>query len=356
MGIPGARLRPAGFRCLAAPQAAHGAGRAAWRSGGHHCAGADAGCCPGDRARLRSGPRDLLHGGDTRTQSLGHRPGHGRRRPADFFAPGSALSGLGPAPGPRQRGVGRTSCHDRRTPCRDHRLAYRKFNPAGSGPGRAAAGPSGRPDRDGRAAADRPRTARHRGAQHRHHRDPGRRGPQGLRRQSRRRARRPGRHRGHQPGDAVRAAADGDRAAARRAGTRAGAGTAGPGARAGRNRAAGRHDAGRGRAGRRGLARQPGAAPGRHRPVGVPHYPGGRHQRGPPRRHRPVPGLDRPAGRAAVDRGHRRRARRQCGRVRLRDHRHARARRAARRRLLASPRPGGGFRVAARLPVPVPAR
>ena len=48
---------------------------------------------------------------------------------------------------------------------------------------------------------------------------------------------------------------------------------------------------------------------------------------------------DRPAGRAAVDRGHRQRARRQRGRDRLRDHRHARARRAARRRLLGRPAP-----------------
>ena len=81
-------------------------------------------------------------------------------------------------------------------------------------PGRAAACSGGRPGRDGGAAADRPRTARRRGAQHRHHRYPGRRGPEGVRRKARRGARRPGRHRGHQQGDAVRAAADGDRAAA----------------------------------------------------------------------------------------------------------------------------------------------
>ena len=43
---------------------------------------------------------------------------------------------------------------------------------------------------------------------------------------------------------------------------------------------------------------------------------------------------DRPAGRVPVDRGHRQRARRQHDRDWLRDHRHARARRAARRRLL----------------------
>ena len=91
------------------------------------------------------------------------------------------------------------------------------FDPAGTGPGRAGARPGSRPGRDGGTAADRPRTARHRGAQHRHHRDPGRLGPQGLRRPPRRGARRPGRHRGHQQGDAVRTAADGDRAAARRA-------------------------------------------------------------------------------------------------------------------------------------------
>ena len=65
---------------------------------------------------------------------------------------------------------------------------------------------------------------------------------------------------------------------------------------------------------------------------------------------------DRPAGRAAVDRGHRQRARRQhaagtgYGITGMRE-------RAA---LLggdfsAGPRPGGGFRVAARLPLPAPA-
>jgi hypothetical protein len=341
VGIPGVYLRPAGFRCPAAPQATHGAGRDAWRIAGHHGTEADnAGERPADPARRRSRHRDLLHSGDTHTHSLGHWPGHGRRRAADS---GSRRPQSGPVPGRPSR-------------CHDHCLAYRTFDPAGTGPGRAAAGPGGRPDRDGRAAADRSRTARHRGAQHRHHRDPGRRGQQGLRRPSRRGAQRPGCHRGHQQGDAIRTAADGDRAAAHRAGPRAGAGTARPGARPGRHRAAGRHDPGRGRAGRRGLARQPGAAPGGHRPVGVPHHPGGGHQRGPPCRHQPVPCVDRPAGRAAVDRGHRQRARRQRDRDRLRDHRHARTRRAARRRLLGRPRPGGGFRVAARLPVPAPAR
>src|ERR1039457_1282519 len=118
-----------------------------------------------------------------------------------------------------------------------------------------------------------------------------------------------------------------------RAGARGGPAPARPGAGPGRHRPAARHDPGSGRAGRRGLARQPGAAPGRHPPVSVPHHPGGRHQRGPPRQHGPVPGLDRPAGRAAVHRGHRQRVRRQRGRYRLRDHRHARTRRAARRRL-----------------------
>ena len=63
-----------------------------------------------------------------------------------------------------------------------------------------------------------------------------------------------------------------------------------------------------------------------------------------PCRHQPVPGLDRPAGRVPVDRGYRQRARRpgqqdQSGRDRLRDHRHARARHAARRRLLGWPAP-----------------
>ena len=246
MGIPGVYLRPAGFRCPAAPQAAHRCGRDAWRVGGHHGDAGDAGERPADRARRRSGHRDLLHSGDTPTQSLGHWPGHGRRQPADS---GSRRPRSGPVPG-------------RRGTCHDHCLAHRTLDPAGPGPGRAAAGSGGRPDRDGGAAADRPRTARHRGAQHRHHRDPGRCGPQGLRRPSRRGARRPGRHRGHQQGDAVRTAADDDRAAARRAGTRAGPGAAGPGTRPGRPRAAGRHDPGRGRAGRRGLARQPGAAPG----------------------------------------------------------------------------------------------
>src|SRR5579859_1649811 len=93
------------------------------------------------------------------------------------------------------------------------------------------------------------------------------------------------------------------------------------------------------------MARQQGTAPAGHRPVGVPHHPGGGHQRGPARGHGPVPGLDRPAGRVPVDRGHRQRARRpgqqdRHGQHRLRDHRHARARRAARRRLLgrAAPR------------------
>src|SRR5271170_1282472 len=57
-----------------------------------------------------------------------------------------------------------------------------------------------------------------------------------------------------------------------------------------------------------------------------------------------MPGVHRPAGRAAVHRGHRQRTRRQRawwrgGRDRLRDHRHARARRAARRRLLGRPAP-----------------
>ena len=46
-----------------------------------------------------------------------------------------------------------------------------------------------------------------------------------------------------------------------------------------------------------------------------------------------------PGGWAAVDRGHRRRARRHHGRDRLRDHRHARARRTARGRLLGLPAP-----------------
>ena len=336
MGIPGARLRPAGFRAPAAPQAAHGAGRAARRIGGRHGAEvAGTGEHPADRGRLRSGHRDLLHSGNTHPQGLGNRRSHGQRRPADP-APGSALSGHAPG---RHRAAGRSTGHDRRAPRHDHCLAHRELDPAGTRPGRAGPRPGSRPGRDGGTAADRPRTARHRGAQHRHHRDPGRLGPQGLRRPSRRGARRPGRHRGHQPGDTVRTAADGDRAAARRPGTRAGAGTAGPGARPGRHRPAGRHDPGRGRAGRRGLARQPGAAPGRHRRLGVPHHPGGRHQRGPPRRHQPVPGLDRPAGRAAVDRGHRQRARRQRGRDRLRDHRHAGARHAARRRLLRRPAP-----------------
>src|SRR5271154_255435 len=48
----------------------------------------------------------------------------------------------------------------------------------------------GRAGRVGGAAADRPRPARHGGAQHRRHRDPGGRGPPGLRRQPRRGARR----------------------------------------------------------------------------------------------------------------------------------------------------------------------
>ncbi len=141
-------------------------------------------------------------------------------------------------------------------------------------------------------------------------------------------------------------------------GTRAGAGAAGPGARPGRHRAAGRHDPGRGRAGRGGMARQPGAAAGGHRPVGVPHHPGGGHQRGPPCRHGPVPGLrstsrtgscrsrSPTAGAAAAPA-----AGTGYGITGMRE-------RAA---LLggdfsAGPRPGGGFRVAARLPVPAPAR
>jgi ATP-binding cassette subfamily B protein len=53
-------------------------------------------------------------------------------------------------------------CHDRRTPGHNHCLAHRKLDPAGTGPGRTGPRPGHRPDRDGGAAADRPRTARHR--------------------------------------------------------------------------------------------------------------------------------------------------------------------------------------------------
>ena len=73
-------------------------------------------------------------------------------------------------------------------------------------------------------------------------------------------------------------------------------------------------------------------------------------------RHQPVPGRDRPAGRAAVDRGHRQRPRRQHGGDRLRDHRHARARRTARRRLLGRPAPPRGLPRHRRLPLPTPGR
>src|SRR6266516_4401802 len=80
-------------------------------------------------------------------------------------------------PPERQPGGAHTLRHDRRTPGHDHCLAHRELDPAGAGPDRAGPGPGHRPDRDGGAAADRPRTARHRGAQHRRHRDPGRLGP-----------------------------------------------------------------------------------------------------------------------------------------------------------------------------------
>src|SRR5580658_4963320 len=55
VGIPDTWLRPAGCRLAAAPLAAGGAGRDAWRIGGEHGAAAETVVHAG-RARLRGGP------------------------------------------------------------------------------------------------------------------------------------------------------------------------------------------------------------------------------------------------------------------------------------------------------------
>ena len=140
-------------------------------------------------------------------------------------------------------------------------------------------------------------------------------------------------------------------------GSRAGAGAAGPGTRPGQHRAAGRHDPGGGRAGRGGMARQPGATAGRldhlsafrivqEAVTNVVRHAG---------TDRCLVWIDQQDGQLAIEVTDSGRGGSAAGTgygiTGMRE-------RAA---LLggdfsAGPRPGGGFRVAARLPVPAPAR
>ena len=167
------------------------------------------------------------------------------------------------------------------------------------------------------------------------------------------------RHRGHQQGGAVRPAADDDRAGAARSRYRRAEAPLWPGARPGRHRAAGRRDPGSGRAGRGGMTGS--AAGSRCRPITcrVPHRPGA----GPRHGTRSATGTDRclvwidqQDGQLVIEVTHGRGGSAAGNGYGITGH----ARdvpRAARRRLLgAGPRPGGGFRVAARLPVPAPDR
>ena len=213
-----------------------------------------------------------------------------------------------------------------------------------SGAGARAASPDGSP---ARADSDRPRAARHRRPLGQRHADRRPRRARGAARQpgrGRRRARARRDDRGPEPGGAAAAArTDAD---PRR-----------------RHRAASPAVARRPRRAHRGVpgCRPPGALGGQgstppaarwRRALGLPHRPGGAHER--PQAHATQPrrghaGLRQLAPRSG---GHRRRRieRRRRG-ARPRDRRDAGTRRAARRRARDRPSRGGGFRVRARLPL-----
>lgn len=226
---------------------------------------------------------------------------------------------------------------------------------AGARDGAPIAGGGGGGDR--RTPADRPGTARHGRAQHRHHRHPGRGGiprhpdPTGRGRRS------VASHRNHQQGDPVGPSAHpGCTAPDRHSCGRLGPDTPRTRPGPGRPGQAGRGHRGRGSPRRPATHRAAAPTADGHRPVGLPYRPGGVDQRGPPCGHRAVQGEHRSRGRGAVGGGRRRRAGRHRDRPgpRFRHRRHAGTSRPPARRLSVGPRPEGGFRVAARLPLPEP--